>query len=241
MDVEKIKTKVLLCREIIFKDDLSYLQGFSAQLGFTSFLKKRGKGQDSVKHLAPFQLVNVLCQPSGQAYRVKESEHLYSFQFLIESVEAQALLNILLDLCKDLSMEQDAKEGLYELLVYAFYALEQRGLKEAALPREFYLKILALAEIKLLFLFYYIQSKEDEPLKEYRFHQGFMDLLVHIKDLAMPKLFSLHLETTEVFQLLTLASKYFKLLLAKDYNQLDYFNSLFMFQSNIPLRKRASE
>lgn len=238
MAKEQIKTKALLCREIHFKDDVSYLQGFSPSLGFASFLKKNTKGQKYLNALSPFQLVQVMCQVSGQAYQILESEILFSFQFLVESVEAQALLNILLDFSRDLTMEQDEKEELYELLVYAFYALEQQGQKHSFLSKEMFLKILALAEIKLLFLFSYIQSPQDEPLKEYAFQKRFMELLAHLQHLSLNKLFTLELKTTEIYQLLHIASQYFRMLFSKDYNHLEYFNSLFAFQHQLPLKKR---
>lgn len=234
MQASVLKTKVLLCREIEVKDDLNYLQGFSAQLGFVSFVKKKTKKRQGQNALAPFQLVELLCKPSGQAFKIEEFEIQFSFRFLMESIEAQALLRILIDFSKDLSMEQEEKKSLYEVLVYAFYALEEQGTKKLPLPKEFFLKILVLAEVKLLFSFHYIQHLEEEPLKEYRFQPRMKELLTYIQKEKVARLFLLDLQTQEIHQLLNLVSKYFRMLFFKDYHQFSFFDALFSFESLLP-------
>lgn len=237
---------MLFCKEIPINDKSSYLQGFSPDLGYVSFIKKKrtsgrissGPKLGNTYHhqisaqniLLPFQLVEVLYQPSGQAYKILESTPIFQYEALYHSIEAQSCLAILIQLARDICLDHEVWEESYALLCHVFYKAHQLYTENSQRTSEGMLSLLALAELRFLAIGGYLHSAQDEYVQDTIYESASLRFISDVKSCSYGKLCSsvLSYKTSRLF--LQLASRYFRNLMDKDYNEFSYLSQLFYLQ-----------
>lgn len=228
----EIKTKVLLCRQTNLNENTAYLNGFSPDLGYVSFLTKipKRKTKSSLPNINTLidAVVNYYDFEGQKKAKMLEFEQEYVYSNLICSPEGQYISKILTDLAIDLSLEHDDdfKLKIYKLLVHAFYALDFKlGKSRENLLQEL-LRILVITELKMLSEANYIHSFDDKIIRDLSYGKSFEEFFSFVLANNGMNLYKCRAGFRLVKQAKEIIERYTTSLLDKNYNNLSEFYEL---------------
>lgn len=232
--MNEIRDKILVCNTIKYNDNITYVHCFSGNCGYFSLVQKNTASKKNIlnrdfsRQLHPFNLYDVLLFKN----KILEKDLIYSFKNLAVNIEAQAILKILSDLCRDLSQDKELWHDIYELLNYFFYTLDQAD--------DFaqMLSALVKAQLKLLFKAGLANNVEDEIVRDLLYSVDIISIFNKIKTDSYSALFAYKIDYDLSCKLLTVNSRYFQKLLDCDYNNMSYLNNLSMLRNSFDILKK---
>lgn len=145
-----VSVKALILRANPATDSDRYVRLLSKDLGLTEAYA-RGALRSKSPLLATteaFGLCEFTLFYNKEKYYVNQANFVYPFAKLKKSIEGLTAASHLADVAVDVSQSLEENQGLYELMVYAFYALEQASLGTV----EKILQVTHAAEVRLLAL-----------------------------------------------------------------------------------------
>lgn len=125
--MSKIKVKAVVLSSRSHKENDRIIRILSPELGVFSACVP-GAGKVNSKHgfsTRPGMLSEFVMSKSKGFYYIAESDLIYSFQGIEQSIEQLTALAHILEISQDTAMDSAAVKLIYELLVYTMHALSQ--------------------------------------------------------------------------------------------------------------------